>query len=106
MPTSCSRRAWNDCLVRSLCSIARVVSSLTRIIGRQLERLAQIARPLEPEAPGPVRGPGDPNAGADGDFDVLLARKDLERRPVQRKSIVRGGDAERFTEASRARAQQ
>src|SRR5260221_6740142 len=49
---------------------------------------------------------GEPDARVDGDVDVLRARAYLEWRRIERKGVLRAGDAERLAQASRPRAQQ
>ena len=70
------------------------------------ERLAEEARAFEAVAPGMIHRLGDADARSDGDLDVVRARKELERRLVERESVVLVGDAERLAQPSRARAQQ
>src|SRR5262249_30609981 len=70
------------------------------------ERLAQEARAFEAIAPGMIHRLADPDARADRKLDLLRARNELEWRPVERKAVVRAGDAERLADAPRPRAQQ
>src|SRR5262245_15778999 len=72
----------------------------------RFERLAEEARALEAVAPRLIHRLGEPDARTDGDVDVLPARAYLERRRIERKSVLRAGDAERLAQASRTRAQQ
>src|SRR6266404_1796793 len=69
-------------------------------------RLAEEARAFEAVAPRLFHRLGEPDARADGDVDVLRARAYLEWRRIERKGVLRAGDAERLAQASRPRAQQ
>src|SRR6476659_2190931 len=72
----------------------------------RFERLAEEARAFEAVAPRLFHRLGESDARADGDVDVLRARAYLERRLIERKAVLRAGDAERLAQASRPRAQQ
>ena len=69
------------------------------------KRLAQKPRALQPEAPRVLDRLGDADARADGDLRRVLARAQLERRPVERQAVVAVGDAERLAQFARPRAQ-
>src|SRR6516225_8027336 len=72
----------------------------------RFERLAEETRAFEAVAPRMIHGLGQPDARADGDVDVLRARAYLEWRRIERKAVLRAGDAERLAQASRPGAQQ
>src|SRR3984893_1533084 len=72
----------------------------------RFERLSEEARAFDAVAPRLFHRLGEPDARADGDVDVLRARAYLERRRIERKGVLRAGDAERLAQAPRPRAQQ
>src|ERR1700746_2846245 len=72
----------------------------------RFERLAEEARAFEAVAPRLFHRLGEADARADDDVDVPRARAYLERRLIERKGVLRVGDAERLAQASRPRAQQ
>src|SRR5262245_20400450 len=64
------------------------------------ERLADEARAFEAVAPRMIHRLAEPDARADGDVDVLRPRAELEWRRIERKPVLRAGDAERLAQPS------
>ena len=69
------------------------------------KRLAEEFRAPDAIAPGQLDGLGDADPDAGRDLHILRPRMQRDRRPVQRQGVVRDGDAERFGQLARARAQ-
>src|SRR4051812_32419223 len=71
-----------------------------------LERLAEVARARKAVTPGQVGGLGDADTRTRCDLHVALARREVERRHVERQSVMRLCDPERFGKAAGAGTQE